>query len=133
MPFAPNYETNPDWSKYPEKMFTRIDKGIQAHSAPLGIAFLQDSQVAEPLRNGIAFALHGSSDRSRRTGYKIVFFPWQGGRPGAQIDLVTGWLDDQSQIQWGRPVDVKPGKDGALLISDDDSGTIYRLSPEGGP
>jgi glucose/arabinose dehydrogenase len=129
MPFAPNYETNPDWSKYPESMFTRIDKGIQAHSAPLGIAFLQNSKVPEPFHNGVAVALHGSWDRSRKTGYKVIFFPWQNGRPGPQIDLVTGWLDDRSQSQWGRPVDVKPANDGSLLISDDYSGTIYRLAP----
>jgi glucose/arabinose dehydrogenase len=131
MPFAPNYETNRDWSKYPQSTFTRIDKGIQAHSAPLGIAFLQDSEVPEPFRNGVALALHGSWDRSRKTGYKVIFFPWREGRPGRQIDLVTGWLDDRSQSQWGRPVDVKPASDGSLLISDDYSGTIYRLAPLG--
>lgn len=131
MPFAPNYETNRDWSRYPESMFTRIDKGIQAHSAPLGMAFLQDSKIPEPLRNGIAIALHGSWDRSRKTGYKVIFFPWQGERPGRQVDLVAGWLDDESQRQWGRPVDVKPANNGSLLISDDYSGTIYRLAPTG--
>jgi glucose/arabinose dehydrogenase len=131
MPFAPNFETNPDWSKYPQSTFTRIDKGIQAHSAPLGIAFLQDSKVPELYRNGVALALHGSWDRSRKTGYKVIFFPWKEGRPGRQIDLVTGWLDDRSQSQWGRPVDVKPANDGSLLISDDYSGTIYRLAPLG--
>ncbi|HYY28344.1 MAG TPA: hypothetical protein VE860_10385, partial [Chthoniobacterales bacterium] len=131
MPFAPNYETNPDWSRYPEKMFTRVDKGIQAHSAPLGMAFLQDSRVPEPFRNGVAIAYHGSWDRSRKTGYKVVFFPWQNGRPGRQVDFVSGWLNDESQSQWGRPVDVKPASDGSLLISDDYSGTIYRLAPAG--
>jgi glucose/arabinose dehydrogenase len=131
MPFAPNYETNPDWSKYPESMFTRIDKGIQAHSAALGIAFLRDSKMPEPFREGIAIALHGSWDRSRKTGYKVIFFPWQDGRPGRQIDLITGWLDDHSQSNWGRPVDVKPASDGSVLVSDDYSGTIYRLAPLG--
>ena len=129
MPLAPNYQTNPDWSKYPESMFTRIDKGIQAHSAALGIAFLKDSKMPEPFREGVAIALHGSMDRSRLTGYKVIFFPWQDGRPGRQIDLVAGWLDDQSQSYWGRPVDVKPANDGSVLISDDYSGTIYRLAP----
>jgi glucose/arabinose dehydrogenase len=133
MPFAPNYETNPDWSKYPESMFTRIDKGIQAHSAPLGMVFLQDSKTPEPFREGIAIALHGSWDRSRKTGYKVIFFSWHGEGPGRQIDLVTGWLDDQSQSYWGRPVDVKPANDGSVLISDDYSGTIYRLAPLRGP
>ena len=129
MPFAPNYETNPDWSRYPEKMFTRVDKGIQAHSAPLGMAFLQNSRVPEPFRNGLAIAFHGSWDRSRKTGYKVIFFPWRNGRPSRQVDLVSGWLNDESQSQWGRPVDVKPVSDGSLLISDDYSGTIYRLAP----
>jgi len=132
MPFAANYETNPDWSKYPESMFTRVNKGIQAHSAPLGMTFLQDSKVPDPFRNGVALALHGSGDRSRKTGYKVIFFPWQDGRPGPQIDLVSGWLNDESQTYWGRPVDVKPANDGSLLISDDESGTIYRLTPLGG-
>jgi glucose/arabinose dehydrogenase len=132
MPLAPNYETNPDWSKYPESMFTRIDKGIQAHSAALGIAFLQDSKMPEPFREGVAIALHGSWDRSRKTGYKVIFFPWQDGRPGRQVDLVAGWLDDQSQSAWGRPVDVKPANDGSVLISDDTSETIYRLAPLAG-
>jgi len=131
MPFAPNYETNRDWSRYPESMFTRIDKGIQAHSAALGMAFLQESKLPAPYRNGVAIALHGSWDRSRKTGYKVIFFPWQDGRPGRQFDLVTGWLDDESQRQWGRPVDVKPVNDGSLLISDDYSGTIYQLAPQG--
>ena len=133
MPFAPNYETNPDWSKYPERMFTHVDKGIQAHSAPLGMAFLQGSETPESFREGMAIALHGSWDRSRKTGYKVIFFPWQGGGPGRQFDLVTGWLDNHSQSYWGRPVDVKPANDGSLLISDDYSGTIYRLALRHGP
>jgi glucose/arabinose dehydrogenase len=129
MPLAPSYETNPDWSKYPESKFTRSDKGIQAHSAPLGMAFLLETKLPEWLRNSAAIAYHGSWDRSRKTGYKVVTFPWTSEqRPGNQTDLVTGWLDDQSQRVWGRPVDVKPATDGkSLFISDDYSGTIYEL------
>jgi glucose/arabinose dehydrogenase len=44
------------------------------------------------------------------------------------VDLVTGWLDDETQRAWGRPVDIVPDLEGNLLISDDDSGTIYKLS-----
>lgn len=128
MPFDPDYETNPEWRNVPESAFTRVDKGIQAHSAPLGMAFLQQSNVPEIIRRGLAAAYHGSWDRTRKTGYKVAYFPWtRDGRPGPQIDLVTGWLNEASQDAWGRPVDVKPGKDGALYISDDDSGTIYRV------
>jgi glucose/arabinose dehydrogenase len=131
MPLDPSYETNPHWSKYPESKFTRSDKGIQAHSAPLGMSFLQETKLPDWLRNSAAVAYHGSWDRSQKTGYKVVIFPWTSQqRPGNQVDLVIGWLDDRSQRVWGCPVDVKPATDGrSLFISDDHSGTIYDLSP----
>jgi glucose/arabinose dehydrogenase len=129
MPFDPDYETNRNWSLFPETSFTRIDKGIPAHSAPLGFSFLQETKVPVPYRDGAVVALHGSWNRTRKTGYKIIFFPWlPSGEPGAQVDLVTGWLDDETQRAWGRPVDIVPDLEGNLLISDDDSGTIYKLS-----
>ena len=130
MPFDPDIDNNSDWSKYPGTLFTRVDQGIQAHSAPLGMAFLQGTKL--PFRDGLAVALHGSWDRSIKTGYKVIFFPWlESGRPGKATDLVSGWLDDASQEEWGRPVDVRPSADGrSLLISDDYSGTLYRLAGE---
>jgi glucose/arabinose dehydrogenase len=131
MPLDPSYETNPDWSKYPESKFTRSDNGIQAHSAPLGMSFLQETKLPDWLRNSAAVAYDGSWDRSRKTGYKVVIFPWKSQqRLANQVDLVIGWLDDRSQRVWGRPVDVKPATDGrSLFISDDYSGSIYELSP----
>jgi glucose/arabinose dehydrogenase len=130
MPLDPDFDNNPGWSKYPESSFTRSDKGIQAHSAPLGMAFLQETKLPEWLRNSAAVAYHGSWDRSRKTGYKIVIFPWTSqGRPGNQTELVTGWLDDRTQDFWGRPVDVKPATDGkSLFISDDKASAVYQLS-----
>lgn len=129
MPFVPDFETNRDWTIYPESTFTKVDKGIPAHSAPLGFSFLQASKIPAQYRDGAVVALHGSWNRTRKTGYKIVFFPWlPRGQPGAQRDFVTGWLDDQTQRVWGRPVDVIPDREGNLLISDDESGTIYKLS-----
>ena len=129
MPFDPDFETNPDWSRVLESSFTRMNKGIPAHSAPLGFSFLQGSEIPLPFRDGAAVALHGSWNRSRRTGFKVIFFPWlPSGKPGPQTDLVTGWLNEQTQQVWGRPVDVVPDRDGDLLISDDESGTIYKLS-----
>jgi glucose/arabinose dehydrogenase len=129
MPFDPDFESNPDWNRFPANAFRRIDKGIQAHSAPLGLSFLQKSKVPLPFRNAAVTALHGSWNRSRKTGYKVVIFPWlANGKPGRQADLVSGWLNDETQRVWGRPVDVVPDLDGNLLISDDASGTIYRLS-----
>jgi len=129
MPFDPDYDTNQDRHVDCSKMDSPT-KGIQAHSAPLGLLFLQDTAFALPYRQGAVIALHGSWDRSRKTGYKVVYFPWSAstGLPGAQIDLVTGWLDDVSQTVWGRPVAAAADASGALLISDDTAGAIYRLT-----
>jgi glucose/arabinose dehydrogenase len=131
MPFDPDYDNNRDWTRFPASTFTRISRGIQAHSAPLGFSFLQASAVPVAYRNGAAIALHGSWNRTRRTGYKVIYFPWQAdGTPGNEIDLVRGWLDDSTQTAWGRPVDVVPDLAGNLFISDDHSGTIYKLAPQ---
>jgi glucose/arabinose dehydrogenase len=107
---------------------TRIDKGIQAHAAPLGLLFLQSTAFPVTYRSGVVIALHGSWNRSVPTGYKLIHFTWDAAtqRPTTEIDLVTGWLDVGGSV-WGRPVDVAMAGDGGLLISDDYSGTIYKL------
>jgi glucose/arabinose dehydrogenase len=81
--------------------------------------------------------LHGSWNRRLPAGYKVVWFPWEpgtpgweAGRPGRQQDLATGWLDEAHGKAWGRPVDVAVDRGGGLLVSDDLSGTIYRLAPK---
>jgi uncharacterized protein (TIGR03437 family) len=129
MPFNPDFDTNQDGHVDCAKM-DAVTKGMPAHSAPLGLVFLGDTTFAQPYRNGAAVALHGSWDRTTKTGYKVIYFPWSTttGLPGAQMDLVTGWLDDASQTAWGRPVDVAVDGTGGLLISDDAAGAIYRLT-----
>jgi len=129
MPFDRDYDTNRDGHVDCGKM-DLPSKGIQAHSAPLGLLFLQDTLFAPPYRDGAVIALHGSWDRSRKTGYRVAYFPWNTAAqsPGAQIDLVTGWLDDASQTAWGRPVSAIVDSTGSLIISDDAAGAIYRLS-----
>lgn len=132
MPFDRDVQTNAD-GHVDCAAAERIDAGIPAHSAPLGLTFLQRTAVPAALRTGAVVALHGSWNRTRRTGYKVVWFGWQptagGGRPAAQQDLVTGWVDDAGQDVWGRPVDVAADADGSLLVTDDHSGTVYRLTP----
>lgn len=132
MPFEADAETNAD-GHVNCAAAEKIDLGIQAHSAPLGLTFLQRTAVPARLRTGAAVALHGSWNRTVRTGYKVVWFDWQGsvggGRPGTQQDLVTGWARADGRDVWGRPVDVAADKDGSLLVTDDQSGTVYRLTP----
>jgi uncharacterized protein (TIGR03437 family) len=123
MPYDNDFNTNPGGSAANCSQMTTIGHGIQAHSAPLGIRFLQDTNFAVPYRDGVIVAYHGSWDRSVPTGYEVAYFPWNDSTlmVGQQVDLVTGFLG------FGRPVDTAVLGDGSLLISDDQSGTVYRL------
>ena len=105
---------------------------IQSHSAPLGIAFYEGSMFPAAYRGGAFVALHGSWNRARRTGYKIVFVPFRDGRPaGGYDDFVIGWMtDDNSRSVWGRPVDLLVLRDGSLLISDDGGEKTTARHPE---
>jgi len=103
---------------------------IQAHSAPLGIAFYEGSMFPAAYRGGAFVALHGSWNRAHRTGYKIIFVPFRDGHPaGGYDDFVIGWMtDDTSRAVWGRPVDLLVLRDGSLLISDDGGEKIWRVT-----
>lgn len=96
-----------------------------AHSAPLGLGFGHGLAFPAPYPQGLFVALHGSWNRSVPIGYKVVFVPFARGRPaGEPADFLTGWL--QGRVAFGRPVDVAPGPDGALYVSDDRAGVVYR-------
>ncbi len=126
MPYDRDMDMNKDGASRDCSKIDRVSKGIQAHSAPLGLSFLGDSSFPMPYREGAVSALHGSWNRASKTGYKVIFFPWKEGKPGNEQDLVSGFLEG-GQV-WGRPVDAVPDNNGSLLISDDYSGTVYRLS-----
>jgi glucose/arabinose dehydrogenase len=98
---------------------------MQAHSAPLGLAFYSGTQFPEAYQGDLYVAFHGSWNRSVPTGYKVVRVMMEGGQAGAVHDFATGWL--QGGSAWGRPVDVLVGGDGSLFISDDDAGIVYRV------
>lgn len=101
---------------------------MQAHSAPLGITFYDGQMFPEEYHGDLFIAFHGSWNRSVPTGYKVVRLPFEDGRPGNAVeDFATGWLDLDSNNASGRPVDVLVGPDGALYVSDDKGGYIYRI------
>ncbi|MEH2368332.1 sugar dehydrogenase [Nostoc sp.] len=129
MPFDRDYQFNANGSVNCNAM-DRISKGIQAHSAPLGLTFLQNTNFPSLYSNGVVAGLHGSWNRQKKTGYKIAYFPWNSTTktPEQEIDLVTGWVVPATQETWGRPVDMVVDQQGNLLISDDFSGAIYKLS-----
>lgn len=100
--------------------------GFQAHSAPIGLRFCDACSMPAPYRGQLFVAFHGSWNRSIPTGYKVVVVPFSDGKPTGYYDFVTGWLTGSQA--WGRPVDIIFGPDGAMYISDDRAGAVYRIS-----
>jgi glucose/arabinose dehydrogenase len=105
---------------------------LEAHSAALGLAFYPAASGAAAFPaayRGDAFVgLHGSWNRSKRTGYKVVVMKVKNGVPtGTYEDFVTGFVVDDRSV-WGRPVGVTVAHDGALLFADDGGGVIWRVA-----
>lgn len=109
------------------------DYALSSHVAPLGIAFSQDSKMPARYRGGVFVAEHGSWDRSPLNGYKVVYVPFQAGKPaGMPQDVVTGFLTPDQKDSQGRPVGLAFDGKGALLIADDVGNTVWRVSATGG-
>ncbi len=105
---------------------------IQPHSAPLGIAFYDGTQFPPQYRGDAFVTLHGSWNRARRTGYKVIRLRFANGRPtGEYQDFLTGFVASDQAV-WGRPTGVAVAHDGSLLISEDGNGTIWRIAYRGG-
>lgn len=108
------------------------DMLFQAHSAPLIMTFYEGGQFPPNYRGSIFVAMHGSASRGRRNGSKVVRVLMKDGRPtGEYEDFLTGFTASNTDV-WGRPVGVTVTPDGALLVSDDAGGTIWRVSYRGG-
>jgi glucose/arabinose dehydrogenase len=129
-----NYDTR-YVGAFPELVKKAIvpDVLIPAHSAALGMTFHTGTQFPERYRNGGFVALHGSWNRSVASGYKVAFFPMVKGRPGPLEDFLTGFIVDDGSggetiSRWGRPVGVAVARDGSLLVSDDGSHRIWRVT-----
>lgn len=106
---------------------------MQAHSAPLGLAFYEGSMFPPEYRNNIFVAFHGSWNRSIPTGYKIIRVKLDDkGQPiGGARDFITGWLapGETKHGRWmGRPVGIAVADDGSMYVSDDAGGVIYRVT-----
>ena len=101
--------------------------GIQAHSAPLGMVFLDGDAVPADLRGDLIVAQHGSWNRQPPAAPKLLRIDFEGGQPVAASDFVTGWQDASGE-RWGRPAGVTLAPDGSLIVSDDLSGRIYRVA-----
>jgi glucose/arabinose dehydrogenase len=119
--------------KHPELKDKAIvpDVLVQSHSASLCLTFYTGGQFPEEYRNDAFAAEHGSWNRARRTGYKVIRVPMKDGMAtGEYEDFLVGFVTPQGNV-WGRVVGVTVAKDGALLVSDDASGTIWRVAYQG--
>lgn len=102
-----------------------------AHVAPLGMNFYEGAMFPGEYDNKIFVAQHGSWNRSKKSGYVVLAIDHDDASADNAQVFASGWLDDETQKAWGRPVDVINMPDGSILISDDYADVIYRVSYEG--
>ncbi len=123
-------QTNPGGRRLNCTKLTPIDRGLPAHSAPLGFHFLRGSSLPAPWNAGAVVAVHGSWDRDPPRAPAVLWLPWESRSRtlGSAITLIGGFQEPNGS-RWGRTVDAVPGPDGALYVSDDQAGAIYRVVP----
>ncbi len=102
---------------------------FRAHNAPLGIVFLQSDRQVAAFRGDALVALHGSWNRSRKDGYKVVALRWNADGSISAEDFLTGFLKNESVI--GRPAELTEAPDGTIYVSDDYANAVYRIVPGG--
>lgn len=119
-------------NKRPCSEFVKPVQALGAHVAPLGIKFYTGSQFPQEYKNQIILAEHGSWDRAKKSGHRLVLIKLDAsGKALSYETFANGWLDDATQKVWGRPVDVIVLKDGSMLVSDDYADVVYRISYKG--
>jgi glucose/arabinose dehydrogenase len=114
----------------PKKVASAIepDYALGAHVAALGLDF-STAAMGEEFAEGVFIGEHGSWNREKPVGYKVVFVPFRNGRPaGPPVDFITGFLGQDGKTR-GRPVGVTVDPAGALIVADDLSNTIWRVTP----
>ncbi|HEY6647416.1 MAG TPA: gluconolaconase [Mycobacterium sp.] len=129
LPFIRDVQTNADGSKLDCAALPPVEQSLGAHAAPLGMSFTQNVLPA-PYASGAVIGVHGSWNRQPPYAPEVAFFPWQNGTLGNQQTLVGGFQGNDG-TRWGRPVAAVTGPDGAVYITDDYAGAVYRLAPPG--
>ena len=121
---------NPDGSVLDCSKLARVQLGLPAHSAPLGLAFTSETPLRAVIGDGALIAAHGSWNRTPPREPYVAFAPWnaEAATLGAAQPLVTGFQGADGS-RWGRSVAAVPGPDGALYVTDDLAGLVYRIAP----
>jgi glucose/arabinose dehydrogenase len=130
IPFVADAVTNQGGRRLDCAALPPVQVGLPAHSAPLGMTFLESSALPAPWRGGAVVAAHGSWDREPPRPPAVLWLAWNAARRtlAPAVTLVAGFQNADG-TRWGRPADAVPGPDGALYVSDDTAGAIYRLMP----
>jgi glucose/arabinose dehydrogenase len=131
------------WSYFGQTVDTRVkpanpemvakalkpDYATGAHTASLGLTFAEGARLGGQFAEGAFVGQHGSWNRDPFSGYKVIFVPFAGGKPsGEAIDVLTGFIDAEKEVAFGRPVGVAIAKDGALLVADDVGNAVWRVT-----
>ncbi|WP_033340718.1 PQQ-dependent sugar dehydrogenase [Catenuloplanes japonicus] len=125
-PFVRDIQTNPEGTKLDCAALPPTEQGLGAHSAPLGLQFSED--LPGGYGPGALVGVHGSWNRKPPRPPEVSFFPWRNGTLAPQQTLLTGFQSADGS-RWGRPVMAVQGPDGALYVSDDAAGAVYRVVP----
>ena len=132
IPFVADSVANPGGRRLDCAALPPVQVGLPAHSAPPGMTFLESSTLPAPWRAGAVVAGHGSWDRQPPQSPAVLWLAWNAATRTLTpaVTLVSGFQEADGS-RWGRPADAVPGPDGALYVSDDTAGAIYRLMPPG--
>ncbi|GAB3935393.1 PQQ-dependent sugar dehydrogenase [Mucilaginibacter myungsuensis] len=129
--FGPHEDPSFKGPKKPELVKSTIepDVALGSHTASLGLAFYTGNQFPARYQQGTFIGQHGSWNRSKLAGYKVVFVPFENDKPGKPEDFLTGFISniDKKEV-FGRPVGIAVAKDGSLLVADDAGNKIWRVS-----
>ncbi|MFZ6665728.1 PQQ-dependent sugar dehydrogenase [Peijinzhouia sedimentorum] len=111
--------------------YTLPAQEMNAHAAPLGMKFYAGGMFPAEYNNQIFVAEHGSWNRTKKIGYRVALVKHDSEKGTSYESFAEGWLNDETQEAWGRPVDVLVQPDGSILVSDDFANCIYRISYKG--
>jgi glucose/arabinose dehydrogenase len=130
VPFVADSLTNPRGKHLNCSKLTKLQVGLPAHSAPLGMSFLEGSKIPAPWSGGAVVGVHGSWNRNPPRAPAVLWMAWNAAKHTLKpaIALITGFQNADGS-RWGRAVDAVAGPDGALYVSDDTAGAIYRFMP----
>jgi glucose/arabinose dehydrogenase len=130
MPFTDDAATNPHGDHLDCATLTPIQRGLPAHSAPIGMSFLAGSKLPRRWADGAVVAGHGSWDRQPPRPPVVYWMPWESKAHtlGPAIVLISGF-QEANGTRWGRLADAVAGPDGSLYVTDDQSGAVYRITP----